>query len=89
MLRRHSADLRARDCRGGSRRCLLGTVTAGVWMDNQGLQRLARATLDADLTLAIGDVPVASTIGRRTAEDRVPAANGIHRGQLAGRQVVR
>jgi hypothetical protein len=88
MLQHHSADLRARDCRGGGRRCLLGTVTAGVWMDNQELQRLARATLDADLTLAIGDVPVASTIGRLTAEDRVPAANGIRRGQLAGRQVV-
>jgi len=88
MLQHHSADLRARDCRGGGRRCLLGTVTAGVWMDNQELQRLARDTLDADLTLAIGDVPVASTIGRLTAEDRVPAANGIRRGQLAGRQVV-
>jgi putative methionine-R-sulfoxide reductase with GAF domain len=34
----------------GSRRCLLGTVTAGIWMDNQELQRLAASTLDADLT---------------------------------------
>ena len=88
MLQRHSADLRARGCRGPLRRCLLGTVTAGVWLDNQELQRLARATPDADLTLVIGDVPVASTIGRLTADDRVPAANGIRRGQLAGRQVV-
>ena len=34
MLQRHSADLRARGCRGPLRRCLLGTVTAGVWLDN-------------------------------------------------------
>ncbi len=33
-------------------------------MDGQELQRLARGTLDADLTLVVGDTPVASTIGR-------------------------
>ena len=89
MLQRHSADLRARGCRpAGSRRCLLGTVTAGIWMDSQELQRLARGTLDADLTLVIGDTPVASTVGRLTVGDRVPAADGTRRGKLAGRQVV-
>jgi hypothetical protein len=89
MLQRRSADLRARGCRpAGSERCLLGTVTAGVWMDSQELQRLARGTLDADLTLVIGELPVASTIGRLTAGDRVPAADGTRRGKLAGRQVV-
>jgi diguanylate cyclase (GGDEF)-like protein len=89
MLQRRSADLRQRGCTpSGSRRCLLGTVTAGIWMDSQELQRLARGTLDADLTLVVGDVPVASTIGRLTAEDRVPAGDGTRRGTLAGRQVV-
>jgi two-component system cell cycle response regulator len=89
MLQRASVDLRARGCRpAGSRRCLLGTVTAGIWMDTQELQRLARGTLDADLTLVIGEVPVASTIGRLTAEERVPAPSGTRRGTLAGRQVV-
>ncbi len=89
MLQRHSADLRARGCRpAGSRRCLLGTVTAGIWMDSQELQRLARGTLDADLTLVIGDTPVASTVGRLTTGDRVPVADGTRRGKLAGRQVV-
>jgi two-component system cell cycle response regulator len=89
MLQRRSADLRQRGCTpASSRRCLLGRVTAGIWMDSQELQSLARGALDADLTLAIGDAPVASTIGRLTATDRVPAAGGIRRGKLAGRQVV-
>jgi two-component system, cell cycle response regulator len=89
MLQRHSADLRQRGCTPrGSSRCLLGTVTAGIWMDSQELQRLARGTLDADLTLVIGEVPVASTIGRLTAVDRVPADDGTSRGKLAGRPVV-
>src|SRR4029450_8717542 len=52
MLQRQSADLRPRGCSpAGSRSCLLGSVTAGIWMDSQDLQRLARVTLDADLTL--------------------------------------
>jgi two-component system cell cycle response regulator len=89
MLQRVSADLRQRGCTpAGSRRCRLGTVTAGIWMDSQELQRLARGALDADLTLVIGDAPVASTIGRLGPTDRVPAANGTRRGKLAGRPVV-
>jgi two-component system, cell cycle response regulator len=89
MLQRASADLRRRGCTpAGSRRCLLGTVTAGVWMDSQELQRLARGALDADLTLVIGDAPVASTIGRLGATERVTAADGTRRGRLAGRPVV-
>ncbi len=89
MLQRVSVDLRPRGCSPpAARRCRLGTVTAGIWMDSQELQRLARGTLDADLTLAIGEEPVASTIGRLTADDRVPPANGTRRGKLAGRQVV-
>ena len=89
MLQRRSADLRQRGCTpAGSRRCRLGTVTAGIWMDSQELQRLARGALDADLTLVIGDAPVASTIGRLGAGDRVPAAGGTRRGKLAGRPVV-
>jgi hypothetical protein len=68
MLQRVSVDLRSRGCSPpASRRCRLGTVTAGIWMDRQELQRLARGTLDAELTLAIGEEPVASTIGRLTA----------------------
>jgi diguanylate cyclase (GGDEF)-like protein len=89
MLQRRSAELRRRGCApADARSCLLGTVTVGIWMDNQELQRLARGNLDADLTLVIGDVPVASTIGRLTADDRVPAGNGFGRQELAGRQVV-
>jgi two-component system cell cycle response regulator len=89
MLQRRSADLRQRGCTpAGSRRCRLGTVTAGIWMDSQELQRLARGALDADLTLVIGDTPAASTIGRLGPTDRVPAANGTGRGRLAGRPVV-
>jgi len=89
MLQRHTADLRQRGCApASSRRCLLGTVTAGIWMDSQELHSLARGALDADLTLAVGDTPVASTVGRLTAIDRVPAADGVRRGKLAGRQVV-
>ncbi|HEY7605561.1 MAG TPA: diguanylate cyclase [Actinomycetes bacterium] len=89
MLQRHTADLRQRGCTPAkSRRCLLGAVTAGIWMDSQELQSLARGALDADLTLAVGDAPVSSTIGRLTAADRVPAADGLDRGKLAGRQVV-
>ena len=89
MLQRVSVDLRSRGCSPPtSRRCRLGTVTAGIWMDSQELQRLARGTLDADLTLAIGEAPVASTIGRLTADDRVPPTDGTRRGKLAGRQVV-
>jgi HAMP domain-containing protein len=88
MLQRHSADLRQRGCTpSGSSRCLLGTVTAGIWMDSQELQRLARGTLDADLTCHRRR-PVASTIGRLTAVDRVPAGDGTSRGKLAGRPVV-
>jgi two-component system, cell cycle response regulator len=90
MLQRVSADLRQRGCTpAGSRRCLLGTVTAGVWMDSQELQRLARGALDADLTLLVGDTPVASTIGRLGAGERVSAVGGApRRGRLAGRPVV-
>jgi two-component system, cell cycle response regulator len=89
MLQRRSVDLRRRGCEPPeARRCLLGTVTAGIWMDNQELQQLARGTLDADLTLIIGDRPAASTIGRLTADDPVPADDGFGRRRLAGRQVV-
>jgi len=43
MLQRRSADLRQRGCTpASSRRCLLGRVTAGIWMDSQELQSLAR-----------------------------------------------
>jgi two-component system cell cycle response regulator len=89
MLQRRSADLSRRGCKpADARRCLLGTVTAGIWMDSQELQRLARGALDADFTLAIGDRPVASTIGRLTTDDQVPAGDGFSRRRLAGRQVV-
>jgi len=77
MLQRHSADLRARGCRpAGSRRCLLGTVTAGIWMDSQELQRLARGTLDADLTLVIGDTrwPAPSAASPSATGSRWPTA---------------
>jgi len=88
LLQRRSADLRRRGCSpAAADRCLLGTVTAGVWLDNQELQRLARGTVDADLTVLLGEVPVASTIGRLGAGDRVPEA-GFGRLRLAGRQVV-
>jgi hypothetical protein len=43
MLQRRSADLRQRGCApAASRRCLLGRVTAGIWIDSQELQSLAR-----------------------------------------------
>jgi len=77
-LQRRSADLNSRGCSPvGSRRCLLGTVTAGIWMDNQELQRLAASTLDADLTLAVGDVPwpAPSAASRPTTGSRPPTAS--------------
>jgi two-component system, cell cycle response regulator len=67
---------------------MLGTVTAGIWMDNAELQRLVVGALDADLTLAIGERPVASTIGRLTAADPIPAGDGVRQRRLAGRPVV-
>jgi two-component system, cell cycle response regulator len=90
VLQRVAADLRRRGCRPtDSRACRLGTVTAGVWMDNEELQRLARGALDADLTVVLGNgQPVASTIGRLPARDRVPAATGLDRRRLAGRPAV-
>jgi HAMP domain-containing protein len=61
----------------------------GRHLDGQpGAAVAGQGALDADLTLAIGEAPVASTIGRLTAADRVPAASGVRRGTLAGRQVV-
>jgi two-component system, cell cycle response regulator len=71
-----------------SKACTLGTVTAGVWMDNPELQRLAMGAPEADLTVAIAGRPVASTVGRLTGADPVPAANGFGRRRLAGRPVV-
>jgi hypothetical protein len=51
-LQRHSADLRQRGHPDGVQpRCPLGTVTAGIWMDSQELQRLARGVR---LTVSIG-----------------------------------
>jgi two-component system, cell cycle response regulator len=80
------APLRSKSSR--PRACALGTVTAGVWMDNPELQRLAMGAPEADLTVAIGGRPVASTVGRLTGADEVPAANGFGRRRLAGRPVV-
>ncbi len=89
MLQRRSVTVDRRGCaRRATRACTLGTVTAGIWMDNAELQRLVVGTLDADLTLAIGEQPVASTIGRLTAADPVPAGNGFRHRRLAGRPVV-
>ncbi|HZA80729.1 MAG TPA: diguanylate cyclase, partial [Actinomycetes bacterium] len=90
VLQRVAADLRRRGCRpADARACRLGTVTAGVWMDNEELQRLARGALDADLTVVLGNgQPAASTIGRLSARDRVPAAAGLDRRRLAGRPAV-
>jgi two-component system cell cycle response regulator len=92
VLQRVAADLDHRGCRpAGSPACRLGAVTAGVWMDNEELQRLARGALDADLTVVLSTgQPVASTIGRLSASDRIPAAaaGGLDRRRLAGRPTV-
>jgi hypothetical protein len=44
MLQRRSVNVRRPDCPRRAKPCLLGTVAAGVWMDNQELQRLAMGT---------------------------------------------
>jgi two-component system cell cycle response regulator len=89
MLQRGSVSVSRRGCRPPqAARCVLGTVTAGVWLDNQELQRLARGALDADLTVAVGDRPQASTIGRLSGDDRVPPGDGFGRWRLAGRVVM-
>jgi len=87
MLQRRTATVSRRGC-PRRRVCALGTVTAGVWMDNPELQRLAMSTPEADLTVALGGRPVASTVGRLTGADQVPAGNGFGRRRLAGRPVV-
>jgi len=87
MLQRRTATVSRRGC-PRRRVCALGTVTAGVWMDNPELQRLAMGTPEADLTVALGGRPVASTVGRLTGADQVPAGNGFGRRRLAGRPVV-
>jgi two-component system cell cycle response regulator len=88
MLQRRIVTVGRRGCPRKPGVCALGTVTAGVWMDNPELQRLAMGTPEADLTVAIGGRPVASTVGRLTGADQVPAANGFGRRRLAGRPVV-
>ncbi|HEU4398665.1 MAG TPA: diguanylate cyclase [Actinomycetota bacterium] len=87
MLQRRTATVSRWGC-PRRRVCALGTVTAGVWMDNPELQRLAMGTPEADLTVALGGRPVASTVGRLTGADQVPAGNGFGRRRLAGRPVV-
>jgi two-component system cell cycle response regulator len=89
MLQRSSITVRRPRCaKPAGRACELGTVTAGVWMDDAELQRLAMGTADADLTVAIGTRPVASTLGRLTGADQVPAWTGAGRARLADRPVV-
>jgi two-component system cell cycle response regulator len=90
ILQRVTADLRRRGCRpADARACALGRVTAGVWMDNEELQRLARGALEADLTVVLsGGQPVASTIGRLSTADRLPDVPGLDRRRLAGRPAV-
>jgi diguanylate cyclase (GGDEF)-like protein len=88
MLQRRTVTIGRRGCPRRSRVCTLGTVIAGVWMDNPELQRLAMGAPEADLTVAVGGRAVASTVGRLTGADQVPAANGFGRRRLAGRPVV-
>jgi HAMP domain-containing protein len=88
MLQRRTVTVDRPTCPKRVKPCALGMVTAGVWMDNQELQRLAMGTPEADLTVAVGGRPVASTLGRLTGADQVPEADGFARRQLAGRPVV-
>jgi diguanylate cyclase (GGDEF)-like protein len=88
MLQRRSVTVRRPGCARAGSSCELGTVTAGIWMDDAELQRLAMGTADADLTVAVGARPVASTLGRLTGADQVPAWTGSGRARLAGRPVV-
>jgi two-component system, cell cycle response regulator len=88
MLQRRTVTVDRPACPKRVKPCALGMVTAGVWMDNQELQRLAMGTPEADLTVAVGGRPVASTLGRLTGADQVPEADGFARRQLAGRPVV-
>jgi two-component system, cell cycle response regulator len=88
MLQRRTVTVDRPSCPKRAKPCALGMVTAGVWMDNQELQRLAMGTPEADLTVAVGGRPVASTLGRLTGADQVPEADGFARRQLAGRPVV-
>ena len=88
MLQRRSVTVGRRGCPRRPGACALGTVTAGIWMDNPELQRLAMGTPEADLTVAVGGRPVASTVGRLTGADEVPAANGFARRRLADRPVM-
>jgi HAMP domain-containing protein len=90
MLQRRSVAVRRPDCPRRAKPCLLGTVAAGVWMDNQELQRLAMGTPEADLTVALGGRPVASTLGAvlarllsRPLGELAEQARAIARGDFA------
>jgi len=67
--------------------CSLGTIIAGVWQDGVELQRLDLADPSADLTLALGARPLASTLGHLTSQDRLPRSDGNGRFRLAGQAV--
>jgi GAF domain-containing protein len=52
--------------------CALGTVTAGVWMDNQELQRLAMGTEDGEpFTLADAEALTAFAVQAAVAIENV------------------
>ena len=87
LLQRQSVPVERRDCRAD--RCLLGTVVAGVWLDDLELDHLRPDRgQGADLTFVVGGRPVASTLTWMKARDRVPVADQPQSGQLAGRRVL-
>jgi diguanylate cyclase (GGDEF)-like protein len=74
LLQRQSVPVERRDC--GDDRCLLGTVVAGVWLDDLELDRLRPdRSQGADLTFVVGGRPVASTLTWMTGRDQVPVAD--------------
>jgi len=86
LLQRQSVPVERRDC---ADRCLLGTVVAGVWLDDLELDRLRPDRgRGADLTFVVGGRPVASTLPGVTGRDRVPVADQPQGGRLAGRRVL-
>jgi len=87
LLQRQSVPVERRDCRAD--RCLLGTVVAGVWLDDLELDRLRPdRSQGAGLTFVVGGRPVASTLTWMTGRDQVPLADQPGGGRLAGRRVL-
>ncbi len=95
LLQRRAVPVTRHGCKPGQAQrslqgqggCILGTVIAGVWLDGVELQRLDLTDPNADLTVALGTRPLASTLGHLGSQDRLPQSDGGGRFRLAGQAV--